>query len=312
MPRVKRSTPIQSGTKAAAERCPSPWARLRSARLGAAAAFCGGLQALADFLVADACYFCGKNYPAGGANVSHPDPPAGCLSETTLVYLFRTFPIKNRPICPDCARRFGPAPGTGRIGWYDSSGRVTTPSGDSFGGTPRTAGPSVRRNPLPVVAPFRINDMSLQLIHLIKFSGRRSLIQPVARAVTAALIHQGRPAGTDEVLVPVPMDRASLRRRGFNQAEMLSYDVSRQAGLPVAPFALKKIRPTVPQSLTGKAGRAANVRGVFRAGGRSIRDRDVLLVDDLVTTGATAASCASALVGAGARSVTVLCLASAL
>jgi len=107
MPRVKRSTPIQSGTKAAAARCPSPRARLRSARRSAAAAFCGGLQALADFLVADACFFCGKNHPAVGADVSHPDPPARCLSETTMVYLFRMFPLKNRPICLDCARRFG-------------------------------------------------------------------------------------------------------------------------------------------------------------------------------------------------------------
>ena len=275
-----------------------------------------GVQALTDFLVADACFFCGGNARGrrwrGEVGGLRPAPPVRRLSGTAVVYLFRIFPVINRPICPPCARKFETARSPALIGWYGPSGRVTTLRGDVFEGAAARRLETPPRTRLRVVAPFRINDMSLKLIHLIKFSGRRSLIQPVARAVAATLADHLGALRRDSVLVPVPMDPASQRRRGFNQAEMLAFALSRRAGLPVAPYALKKTRSTAPQSMTERRLRAGNVRGVFRAGGRSIRGRRVLLVDDLVTTGATAASCASTLVGAGARSVTVVCLASAL
>lgn len=284
--------------------------------------FSRGVQLMTDFLVADACYFCGRVRTERGSCLATDTSTlaAAALCRASVVYLFGLFPLENHPICARCARCFEVASEPGLVGRHDGTGRVVTRAGDVFDcAGERPAGveviPAVTGGAwrsLTVTAPFRMNDMSLKLIHLIKFSGRRSLIQPVARAVVCALENQTGANWRRKVLVPVPMDRASRSRRGFNQAETLAFALSGLAAVKVAPGALKKVRKTPPQSLTEKRNRTANVRGAFRAAGNSVKGREVLLVDDLVTTGATAAACTSALIAAGARAVTVTCLASAL
>ena len=84
------------------------------------------------------------------------------------------------------------------------------------------------------------------------------------------------------------------------------------AGIPVLENSLIKTRQTVRQSVTAADRRAANVRGAFRFAGRSLMGTDVWLVDDLVTTGATAGACAAVLLAAGAENVGVLCFARSL
>lgn len=105
----------------------------------------------------------------------------------------------------------------------------------------------------------------------------------------------------------VPATRASVAARGFNPAEELARRVARGLGLPVVPL-LRKVRETADQAGLGRAARRGNLRGAFRA--RPAPPR-VLLVDDVLTTGATADACARALRRAGARQIDVLTFARA-
>jgi ComF family protein len=111
-------------------------------------------------------------------------------------------------------------------------------------------------------------------------------------------------------VVPVPLHPARLAERGFNQAELLAAACAPRWRLPVLGRALVRVRPTRPQTDLDAEARRVNVRDAFRAPRPAgVRDRRLLLVDDVLTTGATAAAAARALRAAGARAVGVLTLA---
>ena len=115
-----------------------------------------------------------------------------------------------------------------------------------------------------------------------------------------------------ESLIPVPLHRRRLRQRGYNQAALLLGRLSPL--LPGRPCwtALRRVKPGPRQTVLGRSARLGNLQGAFRADPVQVRGRRVLLVDDVMTTGATAAACSSALVKAGARQVRVLTLARAM
>ena len=116
-----------------------------------------------------------------------------------------------------------------------------------------------------------------------------------------------------DVIVPVPLHVTRLRWRGFNQALLIAKPLQRMWGVPLDPFALRRVRPTRPQVGLDDAGRRRNIAGAFEVRGRAaVRKRSVVLVDDVFTTGATADECARTLLRAGARRVDVLVLARAL
>ncbi|MEQ9813584.1 MAG: ComF family protein [Azospirillaceae bacterium] len=115
-----------------------------------------------------------------------------------------------------------------------------------------------------------------------------------------------------DLIVPVPLHRWRLWRRRFNQSALVAGALGRTLGLPVIADALTRWRATVSQKGLGPAARRRNVAGAFAATprhGERLRGARILLVDDVVTTGATAAACANALRRAGARATTVLALA---
>jgi ComF family protein len=113
--------------------------------------------------------------------------------------------------------------------------------------------------------------------------------------------------GNDMLLVPVPLHRWRLWRRGFNQAALLAQALAKSSGAELAIDALLRVKPTPPSQGMGRAARARNVRGVFRVKDRNrVRGRSVVLIDDVLTTGATAEACARVLRRAGAREVHVL------
>jgi ComF family protein len=115
-----------------------------------------------------------------------------------------------------------------------------------------------------------------------------------------------------DVVVPIPLHRARLRWRGFNQAALLGTAVARRLGRPLDAVALSRIRAPSPQTYQVPGERRRNVRRAFAVTRRNrVTSRRVLLVDDVMTTGATADECARTLLAAGARRVDVLTLARA-
>jgi ComF family protein len=110
-----------------------------------------------------------------------------------------------------------------------------------------------------------------------------------------------------DLVVPVPLHPRRLRERGFNQAHLIAAEAMRAGLFPawtmLAPAALARVRETPPQTKLSRARRLRNLRGVFRGKPEAVRGKTVLLVDDVMTTGATLEGCALALLRAGARSV---------
>lgn len=142
-----------------------------------------------------------------------------------------------------------------------------------------------------------------QVVLALKHGRRLHLARLMARAMRRA-------AGilpVDAVIVPVPAHRWRLWRRGFNQAALLAQQMARQGGHGLAIDALERVKPTpLTKGLTRRQ-RQKNVAGAFRvARPDTVRGRHVVLVDDVMTTGATVSACAVKLKRAGARHVEVL------
>jgi ComF family protein len=115
-----------------------------------------------------------------------------------------------------------------------------------------------------------------------------------------------------DVLVPAPLHRLRLLQRRFNQAALLAKGLSKAAGVPARVTALKRTRRTHAQVGLTQEARQSNVAGAFevgRGGRNALRGKRVLLIDDVITTGATCGACAAALLDAGASAVDVLAIA---
>jgi ComF family protein len=145
-------------------------------------------------------------------------------------------------------------------------------------------------------------------LHAIKYSGEQRLAGPLGRALAARWRVAG--AGGD-LLVPVPVHAARRRERGYDQAELIAAVAAEALGLPWRP-ALVRSRATADQYRLDRRHRARNVHGAFelRSGARPVvAGRWVVLVDDIVTTGATLVACADALLAAGAAAVSAVAVA---
>jgi ComF family protein len=135
----------------------------------------------------------------------------------------------------------------------------------------------------------------------LKYRGRRKLA-----GALGALLAERYPFAPDALLVPVPLHRARLAFRGFNQALLLARALGRRRGLPVAARLLVRTRATQAQARLPAAERRRNLDGVFAvAAPRLCASRSIVLVDDVLTTGATADACARSLLAAGAARVDV-------
>jgi ComF family protein len=142
------------------------------------------------------------------------------------------------------------------------------------------------------------------LVHRLKYSDRAELAEPIARWMARA--GADILAGAD-LLAPVPLHALRLWRRRFNQAAALAAGISRETGKPCDLSALRRVKATRSQVGLSRAQRAENVQGAFRiADGAAVQGLNVVLVDDVLTSGATANAASRALLRAGAKQVDVL------
>lgn len=158
-------------------------------------------------------------------------------------------------------------------------------------------------------AAFAYNEAARRLILPLKHGDRTELAAPLARHMARAGVALLDEA---EVIVPVPLHPRRLFLRRYNQAALLAARLGRLAGRAVVPDALRRVRRTPSLGELGAAARRAVLEGAIRVAPRArprIEGRRVLLVDDVLTSGATAGACAEALLAAGAVRVEVLAVA---
>jgi ComF family protein len=139
----------------------------------------------------------------------------------------------------------------------------------------------------------------------MKYESRPDLARPLGDLLWRAVAPHAAPL-RGAIVVPVPLHPLRLAERGFNQSALLGGRLARRLGAPFAPRALRRTRETPRQATLDRSARASNVAGAFAVAGRQsdrLRGRTVVLVDDVMTTGATLDACAHAILGAGADRV---------
>ncbi|MFC1945061.1 ComF family protein [Chloroflexota bacterium] len=145
-----------------------------------------------------------------------------------------------------------------------------------------------------------------QVGHGFKYGNMKILALPLGRLMAEYLASNPLPV---EVVIPVPLHKRRLRRRGYNQSSLLGGQLSRITGLSLAEGALIRLRDTPSQASAGAAERRDNVEKAFACTDMDVQGKRILLIDDVCTTGATLDACAVALKEAGAASVWGLALA---
>jgi ComF family protein len=203
-------------------------------------------------------------------------------------------PAEAEPFCGICAGAIDPVPaGCARCG---------LPGPEALCGGCRATPPAFDA----VRAGGLFGGPLAEAVHAFKYGDRPALARPLGAwlAGRAAL-----PA--EAVIVSIPLARGRRIARGYDQAALLADALARAAGRRRARRALARTRETEPQVGRSRDDRFRNVAGAFEAVSREVAGRDVVLVDDVVTTGATAEAAAVALRRAGARSVVVVALARA-
>ncbi|RME54313.1 MAG: ComF family protein [Deltaproteobacteria bacterium] len=221
------------------------------------------------------------------------------------------------PLCPGCGERLLSA---GRL-CRDCAGALPEFGGEGCGicgaqGDPLSEGGEVCVRCSTDPPPFRRVYAAVPFappvdgwIHRFKYGRERALAAVLAGLVAQRIDPRGE-VPPPAFLVPVPLHPTRLRERGFNQALLLARSLGKWWRIPVLPSLIERIRPTPPQARLDHAARRANVAGAFRLRG-AVRGERLLLVDDVMTTGATVGACAEILREGGASRIDVVTVARA-
>jgi ComF family protein len=234
------------------------------------------LTYLADLLFPRSCKVCGIRI----GSVETPGLCAGCWSTTQFL---------DGPCCPRCGKPF-------------VSEAALSYSPNHHCGDCREKPPHYDR-----AISVALYDKALaEAIHLFKYSKKNQWAKPLGRL----LLKRVSEFGPLDVVLPVPLHPKRLREREFNQSLLLAREVSLAFGIPLQGDNLHRVRWTRPQVELNGEERRKNVRKAFEVKWPDrLEDRCVLLIDDVLTTGATVNECARVLKRAGAKTVNVLTLA---
>lgn len=192
--------------------------------------------------------------------------------------------------------------------------RLGAPFAQDFG-QPGLISPEAAAHP-PVFKRARAvarydGDVARSLAHRLKYHDRLELAEPIGRWMARA---GAEILDEADLLVPIPLHRLRLVARRFNQSAELARVISRGCGAPVEAQTLLRVKPTAPQVGLSRAQRAVNLSGAFQIDperAAQLEGRNVVLIDDVLTTGATANAAARALLRAGAAQVDLLVFAQA-
>jgi competence protein ComFC len=150
------------------------------------------------------------------------------------------------------------------------------------------------------------NDQARNLIHRYKFDGLTGISSFLGKLILQKYLYDDRLGGED-MIIAVPLHRTRLRERGFNQSELLAKYLSRYVSIPVAADVMFRIKNTDPLYEMTIEQRQKNLRGAFRIKDKSrIKDKTILVIDDIYTTGSTSYEVAKTLKKAGAMKVHIL------
>ncbi|GFN22755.1 MAG: ComF family protein [Thermoanaerobacteraceae bacterium] len=210
-------------------------------------------------------------------------------------------------LCPSCSRtlktweqEFRPCRRCGRLLCKEYAGELCPQCGEKL--------PPFRL--ARAVGPYR-GELRRAILEF-KYRGRRSLALPLGYLLSRVVAEEplyGRP----RAVIPVPLSSQRLKERAFNQSALLARELSRLLGIKLLEEVLVKVRHTPPQAGLDRLARLQNLQRSFEVVESSrIVGLDVLLVDDVLTTGITAAACTVALLEGGARSVAVVTVATSL
>ncbi len=157
-------------------------------------------------------------------------------------------------------------------------------------------------------ALYVYNDMARGAITRLKYHGRREYADYFGYDISAELgkfISGCRP----DILVPVPVSEEKLKSRGYNQAKLLAEAVSLHTGIPVEDSLVQRCRNTRPMKELTRIERMKNLKGAFKKGVHDVKCRNVMIVDDIYTTGSTVDAVSAVLKAAGAENVFCVVLA---
>lgn len=172
----------------------------------------------------------------------------------------------------------------------------------------RAPGSRVAVDGIPLLSPFIYRDPIRAALFRLKYEGRSEFSRLLAPSIARCLQEGDCPRA--DAIVSVPLHPAKLIERGYNQSALLAHHVAKVIGGRAVPLALLRVRPTRSQASLTREERLTNVAGAFAVrNARLVRGRRVLLLDDVVTTGATARACLRALRATGAKPVAVVALA---
>lgn len=236
-----------------------------------------------------------KTHPffTAATNILFPPKCASCgepndAAHSLCVNCFAQLQLISAPLCQACGEPFA----------YDMGDQAVCAS-------------CLQEPPLYEVAraAMHYDDASRHLVTRLKYADQQQLVPILSRQLWragAALCEQS------DWLIPVPMHPKRLRARMFNQSALLAYGLAEHCALPVMADGLLRTENTPPQASLTRQERLENVRRAFRVNHKRaalLRRARVLLIDDVMTTGATVNACCKMLLGAGVQSVSVLTVA---